>query len=79
MIRARHGSGLGRSRRQTALLIVAMLCVRAFIPAGFMAAPVDGRWQLVVCSPGALGSADTRNTILAINTSTTIRTARSSA
>lgn len=57
MTRGGHGSGRGGSRRQTALLILAMLCVRAFIPAGFMAAPVDGRWQLVVCGPGALGSA----------------------
>jgi hypothetical protein len=34
-----------------------MLCLRAFIPAGFMLAPVDGRLEVVLCDSDATGAA----------------------
>lgn len=56
----RIGRALLRHRRRErfTLLVLALLCVRTLIPAGFMAAPVEGRWELVVCGtalPGAGG------------------------
>lgn len=55
----RIGTNLLRYRRRErfTLLVLAMLCVRTLIPAGFMAAPVDGRWELVVCGTALAGSA----------------------
>jgi len=34
-----------------------MLCLRAFVPAGFMLAPVDGQLEVVLCDTDALGAA----------------------
>jgi len=34
-----------------------MLCLRAFVPAGFMFAPVDGQLEVVLCDTDALGAA----------------------
>src|SRR5882762_11244482 len=44
--------------RWVAPLVLALLCLRAFVPAGYMLAPVDGRLAVVVCDADAasLGS-----------------------
>jgi hypothetical protein len=34
-------------------LVLAMLCLRALVPAGFMLAPIDGRLQIVLCDSAA--------------------------
>ena len=34
-----------------ASLVAPVLALRALVPAGFMAASVDGRWQIVLCQP----------------------------
>jgi hypothetical protein len=34
-----------------AALVAPVLALRALIPAGFMAASVDGAWQIVLCRP----------------------------
>ncbi len=33
--------------------VLAMLCLRALVPAGFMLAPLDGRLNVVLCESGA--------------------------
>lgn len=47
-----------KSRRIRLLCLVAfvlpVLLLRASIPAGFMAASVDGTWQIVLCQPGLM-------------------------
>ena len=47
-----------RSRRLRLLCLLAfvlpVLALRALIPAGFMAASVDGTMQIVLCQPGAM-------------------------
>ena len=47
----RHGG----KRHWAAPFVLAMLCLRAFVPAGFMLAPVDGRLQVVLCDSDAPG------------------------
>src|SRR5438270_2639265 len=42
------------ARHWAAPFVLAMLCLRAFIPAGFMLAPVDGRLAVVLCDTDAL-------------------------
>jgi hypothetical protein len=49
--RLRHG-GAGH---WAAPFVLAMLCLRAFIPAGFMLAPVDGQLAVVLCDTDAAG------------------------
>jgi hypothetical protein len=51
--RLRHGG----ARHWAAPFVLAMLCLRAFVPAGFMLAPVDGRLAVVLCDTDALGAA----------------------
>jgi Protein of unknown function (DUF2946) len=48
----RHGG----TRHWAAPFVLAMLCLRAFIPAGFMLAPVDGRLAVVLCDSDAPGA-----------------------
>ncbi len=47
-----------RSRRLRLLCLLALvlpvLAMRALVPAGFMAASVDGTLQIVLCQPGAM-------------------------
>ncbi len=47
-----------RFRRLRLLCLLAfvlpVLALRALVPAGFMAAPVDGTLQIVLCQPGAM-------------------------
>jgi len=43
----------GGARHWAAPFVLAMLCLRAFIPAGFMLAPVDGRLVVVLCDTDA--------------------------
>lgn len=38
-----------------AAVVIAMLAVRALVPAGFMVAPVDGSLSFVLCEPDVLG------------------------
>jgi hypothetical protein len=45
----------GGARHWAAPFVLAMLCLRAFIPAGFMLAPVDGRLEVVLCDTDAPG------------------------
>lgn len=40
-----------------AALVAPVLALRALIPAGFMAAPVDGKWQIVLCQPELMAGA----------------------
>lgn len=47
----------GGARHWASPFVLAMLCLRAFIPAGFMLAPVDGRLHVVLCDTDAPGSA----------------------
>lgn len=47
----------GGARHWAAPFVLAMLCLRAFIPAGFMLAPVDGQLAVVLCDTDALGGA----------------------
>lgn len=44
--------------RQLCLIafVLPVLLLRAAIPAGFMAASVDGTLQIVLCQPGAMGA-----------------------
>jgi hypothetical protein len=50
--RLRHGG----ARHWAAPFVLAMLCLRAFVPAGFMLAPVDGRLEVVLCDTDAPGA-----------------------
>src|ERR1700688_3215505 len=43
----------GGAPRWVAHFVLALLCLRAFVPAGFMLAPVDGRLEVVVCDTDA--------------------------
>src|ERR1700680_3612114 len=43
--RLRHGG----ARHWAAPFVLAMLCLRALVPAGFMLAPIDGRLEIVLC------------------------------
>jgi hypothetical protein len=43
----------GGARHWAAPFVLAMLCLRAFIPAGFMLAPVDGQLAVVLCDTDA--------------------------
>ncbi len=49
------------SRRLRLICLVALvapvLALRALIPAGFMAASVDGAWQIVLCQPELMAGA----------------------
>ena len=45
-----------RRSRWAAVVVLAVLAVRALVPAGFMLAPVDGRVSYVLCEPDVLGS-----------------------
>jgi hypothetical protein len=47
----------GGARHWAAPFVLAMLCLRAFIPVGFMLAPVDGRLDIVLCDTDAPGVA----------------------
>jgi hypothetical protein len=47
--RLRHGG----ARHWAAPFVLAMLCLRAFIPAGFMLASVDGQLAVVLCDTDA--------------------------
>jgi hypothetical protein len=38
------------------MIVLAVLCLRAFVPAGFMLAPVDGRVSFVLCDPAVLAA-----------------------
>lgn len=40
-----------------AMLVLAMLALRALVPAGFMLAPIDGRLSVVLCDTDAAGPA----------------------
>jgi len=51
--RLRHGD----PRRWAAPFVLAMLCLRALVPAGFMLAAVDGRLDIVLCDTDARGAA----------------------
>src|SRR5579864_7917867 len=51
--RLRHGG----ARHWAAPFVLAMLCLRAFIPAGFMLAPVGGQLAVVLCDTDAQGLA----------------------
>jgi hypothetical protein len=42
-------------RHWAAPFVLAMLCLRAFIPAGFMLAPLDGHLAVVLCDTDARG------------------------
>jgi hypothetical protein len=46
----------GGARHWAAPFVLAMLCLRALIPAGFMLAPVEGRLDLVLCDSQAPGA-----------------------
>jgi hypothetical protein len=48
----------GGARHWAAPFVLAMLCLRAFVPAGFMLAPVDGQLAVVLCDADALGVHD---------------------
>jgi hypothetical protein len=50
--RLRYGGG----GHWAAPFVLAMLCLRAFVPAGFMLAPVDGRLEVVLCDTDAPGA-----------------------
>ena len=41
------------ARHWAAPFVLAMLCLRALVPAGFMLAPIDGRLDVVLCDTGA--------------------------
>jgi hypothetical protein len=49
-------SGNGGVRNWAAPFVLAILCLRALVPAGFMLAPVDGRLHVVLCDADAPGS-----------------------
>ena len=57
-MRTRSANGLrhGGSYHWAAPFVLAMLCLRAFIPAGFMLAPVDGQLAVVLCDSDAPGA-----------------------
>jgi hypothetical protein len=44
------------------MLVLAALCLRAVVPAGFMLAPVDGRVSFVLCDPAVLAAAHAMHT-----------------
>jgi hypothetical protein len=55
----------GGARHWAAPFVLAMLCVRAFVPAGFMLVPLDGQLAVVLCdtdAPGALQGHHPRDT-----------------
>jgi len=56
--RLRYGGG----RHWAAPFVLTMLCLRAFIPAGFMLAPVDGQFAIVLCDTDAPGGAQSSHT-----------------
>ena len=41
------------ARHWAAPFVLAMLCLRALVPAGFMLAPIDGRLDIVLCDADA--------------------------
>ena len=41
------------TRHWAAPFVLAMLCLRALVPAGFMLAPIDGRLDVVLCDSDA--------------------------
>ena len=47
---------MARSRGWAARIVLAMLCVRALVPAGFMVVPVDGLIAVVLCDSDASGA-----------------------
>jgi hypothetical protein len=52
-----RGNGITAGQRHWASpWVLAMLCLRAFIPAGFMLAPVEGRPAVVLCDTDAAPS-----------------------
>src|SRR3982074_1247637 len=51
----------GGARHWAAPFVLAMLCLRAFVPAGFMLAPVDGRLAVVLCDTDAPGAAQSHH------------------
>jgi Protein of unknown function (DUF2946) len=60
-----HRDGMRRStnrfrtsgaRHWAAPFVLAMLCLRALVPAGFMLAPIDGRLAVVLCDSDAPGT-----------------------
>ena len=57
-----RGAGRGGMRRGVGVahwaapFVLAMLMLRAFIPAGFMLEPVDGRLEIVLCDSDASGA-----------------------
>lgn len=40
-----------------AILVLPAMALRALIPAGFMAASVEGAWQIVLCQPDGIAGA----------------------
>ena len=46
-----------KTSRWAALAVLAVLCLRALVPAGFMVAPLDGRLAFVLCSAETSASA----------------------
>jgi hypothetical protein len=52
----------GGAHHWAAPFVLAMLCLRAFVPAGFMLAPVDGQLQVVLCDTDARATGHHRHT-----------------
>lgn len=46
----------GGARHWAAPFVLVMLCLRAFVPAGFMLAPIDGHLAVVLCDTDAPGA-----------------------
>ncbi len=47
-----HARAHRRWPASASLLVLGALCLRAFVPAGFMPATVDGRFTLMLCGAG---------------------------
>src|ERR1700692_1580667 len=56
MKRRANGLRYDGGRHWAAPFVLAMLCLRAFVPAGFMLAPVDGQLAVVLCDTDAQGA-----------------------
>jgi hypothetical protein len=56
MSRRTNRSWTGGPRHWAAPFVLAILCLRALVPAGFMLAPIDGRLAVVLCDSDAPGA-----------------------
>ena len=57
VMKQRHSRwGNGGARHWATPFVLALLCLRAFVPAGFMLAPVDGRLDVILCDSDAPGA-----------------------